>query len=579
MKKYKLFASTTLDQGEKAPCAFFASPDGCRNGDKCKFAHTLPVSSPPDTPNRILEGSESVVSSESSLGEREGHKSPAPGPSKKRINPPVDVPPNRQDTDLSEPKKKKARRSKKAAENSPFANPKEKSQAKQEPPSDAQKSSSPLPVVGKTAANNKAAAKLKNKPTQSQKAKPQEPPTFDPSKLNLPIACFSVLPGNSKTKEEPPSPKNKEKKSESTTPLAEKEHSKPLPVHSSATKWIPAIEHTYRHARYETNFDFERFRKQDEETGLGNIWIRSRPYGSWCENFPQVIAIDCEMCETEDPVSGKRDSKALCRISVVNAGNGETLLDTLVKPAWPVRDYRTWINGIAKEHLENVEFTLRHAQAFMMSLCSDKTVIVGHAVHNDLQAIHMEHCCVVDTAFLLEAKDRPNSSVSLKDGANALLDITMPSTHDSVYDALISLQLAELWVKKDGKVDKVERTSRRDSNISQRESSGFGKKLFVHRIPANVTKEHLLDLFVSQCDIHPVEVEDLAEVNKDAFKAHVVFRSPEHARLAFDTLSTQVEMEASGRCQKKVYLRNGGYIRVRENVKRVLDQKQSTVSD
>ena len=59
-KKYKLFAA---NDGEKAPCAFFASPNGCRMGDKCKFEHVLPgaqikqAATPLDT--------SSVISSES----------------------------------------------------------------------------------------------------------------------------------------------------------------------------------------------------------------------------------------------------------------------------------------------------------------------------------------------------------------------------------------------------------------------------------------------------------------------------------------------------------------------------------
>ena len=47
-------------------------------------------------------------------------------------------------------------------------------------------------------------------------------------------------------------------------------------------------------------------------------------------------------------------------------------MNTLVKPEWPVKDYRTWVNGIKKEDLEGVEFTLRHAQMFMNALCSNQ---------------------------------------------------------------------------------------------------------------------------------------------------------------------------------------------------------------
>jgi hypothetical protein len=104
--------------------------------------------------------------------------------------------------------------------------------------------------------------------------------------------------------------------------------------------------------------------------------MTTRPHGSWCTS-PAAIAIDCEMCETRDPTTGKSDTKALCRLSVVNADNPqEILLDTLVKPEWPVVDYRTWVNGIKREDLEGVEFTLGHAQLFMGMLVSDQVSFV-----------------------------------------------------------------------------------------------------------------------------------------------------------------------------------------------------------
>jgi hypothetical protein len=36
-----------------------------------------------------------------------------------------------------------------------------------------------------------------------------------------------------------------------------------------------------------------------------------------------VLALDCEMCLTQDPVSKARDGKALIRLSVVNGHDDE----------------------------------------------------------------------------------------------------------------------------------------------------------------------------------------------------------------------------------------------------------------
>ncbi len=107
---------------------------------------------------------------------------------------------------------------------------------------------------------------------------------------------------------------------------------------------------------------------------------------------PSAIAIDCEMCETADPVTGEKDKNALIRFSIINASNpNQVLLDSLVQPSLPITDLRSRIHGITEEQLSTVKFTLRHAQAALYNLISDKTIIIGHSVHNDLKALHFNH--------------------------------------------------------------------------------------------------------------------------------------------------------------------------------------------
>ena len=67
------------------------------------------------------------------------------------------------------------------------------------------------------------------------------------------------------------------------------------------------------------------------------------------------------------------------------------LLDTLVHPSLPITDIRTRIHGITENHIHGVQFTLRHAQAFLYNFCSDKTILVGQALHNDLKALRFIH--------------------------------------------------------------------------------------------------------------------------------------------------------------------------------------------
>lgn len=418
-----------------------------------------------------------------------------------------------------------------------------------------------------TPTNSNKKAKKNNTPPPTTVAKSQVEPksqastsNFNSFVSNLPVASFSIPGANETT----PAKEKQNMDTPANTPAKKATPKKTehgiLPSSTAiGRKWQKSVIQTRKHERYSTSYDFKRYKENDATNGIQSTWVKAKPYGSWCESNPQAIAIDCEMCESQDPLSGAKNAKALCRLSVVNAEKPEeVLLDTLVKPVWPVTDYRTRINGITKEHLENVEFTLRHAQAFMLTLCSEETVIVGHAVHNDLVALNMEHDVVSDSSFLFRAKDNPTATPSLKDTVKTMLKKEMPDTHDSVNDARKALECVLHWVQNDGNVELVERS------VKQRPESK-GHQLFIHRIPKICNEEHLSSMFLKHSYVQPIEVEDI-QFSGSSGKTHVSFKSPRHANLAFDTLDGTAEEEKSGRLQKKVYLRNGDYIRVRKMI-------------
>lgn len=582
-KKYKLFSAA--GSNERPPCAFFASPEGCRNGDGCKFAHhdsnqhnskavdhhpyhhersslTAALLIGTDKNHRIpaLHASPgSVVSSESSTGEiveRNNGGPPRKAPAgTQAVNKAVSDEDAQQQNpnttqDSTSKKKRKKRRGKKDADNdNPFAVPKKKAKVDSEPPKDISQPAK-TPEV--------SAAPLKSTGSKGQKIAPttnRNPPTTavaDFRSLNLPVTPFSV-PGAGQVE-------SRIEEKEATTPpkpVTAATPTYPLPKSTEAgRKWLGLVEQTRRHARFQGAYDLPKFKTFDEEIGYGKgLWIKPKPFGEWCRDFPQVIALDCEMCETQDPVSGCKDPRALCRISIIDAEKGELLLDSLVKPNWPVVNHRTFVNGIAEEHLENVKFTLRHAQAFLMALCSEETVLLGHALQNDLAAMKMEHYCVVDSACLFEAKDNPDATVSLKDLAGSILKKVMPDQHDSVNDASTALDCIKHYWERQGKVEKIERS------VSTRPN--YGAQLFIHRIPKNCEDSHIAQMFLRHTGVQPSEVDFIA-FSGDIGKTIAHFQSTRHANLAFDTLEGKAEVEASGRLQKKVYLRAGGYVRVRK---------------
>ena len=633
--KYTLFSSSS-DPNEIKPCAFFLSAAGCRNGANCKFSHekdggkkSSQSPAPAASPAKVECDTSSVVSSESE-GSNKGDKNQKQNQVKQRqpVNSFVSMLENRPDfqkekeaaririeeqlqKDVDTPasqfcvpqggasippppkanasnsnnnsnnnknkKKRKANQQSAGAAGDVFANPKKRTGPL---PGSEIKDGGDIFVGPKSRTGPNPGSKSSNSAPNNggkQQQHDMSPSTENSSKKgafrsllpSLPISSFSVPGAKSSS-----TPKKIEQQQPDETPQAATPSSRqsnlndslPLPQSTEAGReWYQAVMQTREHSRFENSYNFDKYKELNAQAGLSEgSWIKAKKFGPWCVENPQAIAIDCEMCETQDPLSGVKNPKALCRVSIVNAENPkEVLLDTLVKPAWPVTDYRSRINGVTKEHLDPVEFTLRHAQAFLLALCSDETVIVGHAVDNDLVALQMEHHCVVDTSILFRAKDNPAAPVSLRDIVQSVFKMEMPTVHDSVNDARKSLECAKHYVLSDGDVEAIDRTPRNNAH-----------QLFVHRIPKQCKGSHLENMFLNHTCVQPTDV-DAIEFSGDTGKTHVSFRSPRHANLAFDTLEGNAEEEKSGRLQKKVYLRNGSYVRVRK-MTRARDNNKST---
>lgn len=618
--KYTLFSSDT--DGPKV-CAFFNSKEGCKNGANCKFLHGDPPSKckvvDPAKSQQVSDASSDIssdISSESSRGddvnnqakmlyekklqEMEREKQLLEEKMKNMLKK------QNQQNDNSAQKqtpKNKKKNKKRKNEQSPFASSKpevEKKVKLTNKPVNESSNNDSLFVTespfGKNESNKKEQGNLASPVPRSstpgsfksmaekysldtmqtdqnfgafdeekddalqyleeikrsvQKRNESSPPQAAPSTpnfsgfrgMNLPVAPYS---GSS----------SKPNSDSITAMRNDNGISCPLPDKAPGSNFVKAIIKTRSHPRYAGDYDFSKHKNKENSSCS---WFQPRQYGSWCANNPQVIAIDCEMCETKNPHTGETDGKALCRISITNGTDPtDVLLDTLVKPDWPVTDYRSRINGISESDLQVVQFTLSHAQAFMKALCSDKTVIVGHGLINDLVSLKMEHYCNVDTSYLFTVKDdlteNKSSTASLKDCVSFLLNEKMPDVHDSVNDAVKSLNLCQHFLRQDAQVVEVVRPVKKQGN-----------SLFIHRLPNNgkITKAALSNLFLNNTHVKPSEVEDI-EFSGKSGKTYAIFASVEHANLAFDSLKGPAAPEKSGRLQKKVFMRNGEYIQVRK---------------
>lgn len=166
----------------------------------------------------------------------------------------------------------------------------------------------------------------------------------------------------------------------------------------------------------------------------------------------QAIVLDCEMVG----IGLKSTTSELARLSAVDFLTGELLIDTLVEPICPVTDMRTQWSGITAEAMKAAVASgdalkgSTAARAELFKYMDSQTVLVGHSLQYDLEALGVRHSVTVDSATLAEAavgkgvKRRWSLKVLCKD----LLWITVQDNgkggHDSVEDTFAARELV-LW--------------------------------------------------------------------------------------------------------------------------------------
>nr|POF26204.1 putative exonuclease [Quercus suber] len=160
----------------------------------------------------------------------------------------------------------------------------------------------------------------------------------------------------------------------------------------------------------------------------------------------QVLAMDCEMCITS-PTGVSPQIFSLTRISIIN-WDGEVVLDELVKPADPITDYLTPYSGITPELLQDVTITLLDIQAKLRSILTAQTILVGHSLSSDFNALKITHPFVIDTALLYPHPRGPPLKSSLKWLSQKYLSREIQkghgsTGHNSIEDARACLDLVK----------------------------------------------------------------------------------------------------------------------------------------
>jgi RNA exonuclease 4 len=153
----------------------------------------------------------------------------------------------------------------------------------------------------------------------------------------------------------------------------------------------------------------------------------------------KYVAIDCEMVGVGP---NPDNDSALARVSVVNF-NGEQVYDSFVRPKETVTDWRTHVSGVSPKHMATAR-SFEEVQRDIAKIL-DGRVLVGHAVQNDLDVLHLGHPKrdIRDTS-----KHPPYKQLAggwqprLKLLAEELLGLEIQgAAHSSVEDARVTMML------------------------------------------------------------------------------------------------------------------------------------------
>ncbi|KZL84489.1 rna exonuclease [Colletotrichum incanum] len=114
-----------------------------------------------------------------------------------------------------------------------------------------------------------------------------------------------------------------------------------------------------------------------------------------------AVAIDCEMGTAYDGES------ELIRVTLVDYFTSEILLDSLVYPQVAMQHYNTKWSGVSRQQMNDARAKgkcitggLAAVREAVWRWVGPETVVVGHAVHNDLASLRWIHPLVVDSLLL-----------------------------------------------------------------------------------------------------------------------------------------------------------------------------------
>ncbi|KAI0081741.1 ribonuclease H-like protein [Panus rudis PR-1116 ss-1] len=158
-----------------------------------------------------------------------------------------------------------------------------------------------------------------------------------------------------------------------------------------------------------------------------------------------IVALDCEMIYT---TGGMR----VARVSVVDS-MGKEIFDEFVRmdEGVEVIDFNTRFSGVTPENYATAKLPLAGIRKSLDAFINANTIIIGHALENDLKTLRMIHHRVVDTAVMFPHKAGRPYRRALRDLVKEHLGKTIQSGggtvgHSSVEDSIATLDLVRWHV-------------------------------------------------------------------------------------------------------------------------------------
>lgn len=160
-----------------------------------------------------------------------------------------------------------------------------------------------------------------------------------------------------------------------------------------------------------------------------------------------IYALDCEMCYTGLGME-------VTKVTLVGS-EGRLVYEKFVRPQAKIIDYNTRFSGITKKDLSakngNV-LTLPEVQQDLLKLISAGTILIGHALENDLRVLKIIHNTVIDTSVCFPHFNGPNYKHSLRSLTLQYLKRSIQDSdkgHSSFEDSRACLELMLWRVRKD----------------------------------------------------------------------------------------------------------------------------------